>query len=83
MSLPGFPGLDAGQSAGVLVARVGDDEFQVVLIGMDNMHTVDNIARCIIRLICRPIDIGDDRDAKMGARVRPVRAAPLPGVFAA
>src|SRR3546814_11625599 len=44
-----------------LVARPGGDEFTIVLVGIDNISKIEQIAQTIIDEVRKPLDIGNER----------------------
>lgn len=62
--------LEAAVRRSDLVARVGSDEFVVVLRALESVDTARFIAAKIISTLARPIDLGDDgRVAVIGASI--------------
>src|SRR3546814_5813874 len=43
-----------------LVARPGGDEFTIVLVGIDNISKIEQIAQTIIDEVRKPLDIGNE-----------------------
>lgn len=52
-----------------LVARIGGDEFIVVLCALESPDTARFIAAKIVSTLARPIEIGDGQGAQIGASV--------------
>ncbi|MCG8709977.1 EAL domain-containing protein [Brenneria sp. 4F2] len=53
--------LQANVRTGVMVARMGGDEFSLVFPGLDSRETAANIAEQIIHAVAQKIMVGDDQ----------------------
>lgn len=51
------------------VGRLGGDEFAIVLVGIDETAKAEQIAASVIAELCKPIPIGEDRSARIGASI--------------
>lgn len=51
------------------VARLGGDEFVVLLLGVQGGPAAETIARKILARIVPPIDLGENRSARVGASI--------------
>src|SRR3546814_13076806 len=58
-----------------LVARPGGDEFTIVLVGIDNISKIEQIAQTIIDAVRKPPDIGHNLPARHGESIG---IAPIP-----
>src|SRR3546814_11126778 len=52
-----------------LVARPGGDEFTIVLVGIDNISKIEQIAQTIIDAVRKPLDIGNELQVQIGASI--------------
>src|SRR3546814_16788534 len=52
-----------------LVARPGGDEFTIVLVGIDNISKIEQIAQTIIDEVRKPLDIGNELQVHIGASI--------------
>src|SRR3546814_21031667 len=52
-----------------LVARPGGDEFTIVLVGIDNISKIEQIAQTIIDEVRKPLDIGNELKVQIGASI--------------
>jgi diguanylate cyclase (GGDEF)-like protein len=59
------------------IARIGGDEFTVILAGLDRAATVDRIAQAILAALSRPFVLGEERaqvSASIGVALYPADA---------
>src|SRR3546814_6396671 len=52
-----------------LVARPGGDEFTIVLVGIDNISKIEQIAQTIIDEVRKPLYIGNELQVQIGASI--------------
>src|SRR3546814_19669201 len=55
-----------------LVARPGGDEFTIVLVGIDNISKIEQIAQTIIDEVRKPLDIGNALQVQIRSAKRSV-----------